>query len=127
MEITPATTAADLLHLVMRYGAAMRRVGARETTRLSQREADELLGRISAVLPAHTPRRGSDIETWLTTHRDRYDAAAHGTEWLALDWLIDDYRYHADTGAPLSERIVCGPCQGRGCDACRPTGPGGKT
>jgi hypothetical protein len=44
------------------------------------------------------PRRGDDVEAWLRQWRDQYADDA----WRALDDALDDYRLHADTGAPLS-------------------------
>lgn len=54
--------------------------------------------------PEHTPRRGSDVEAWLKTFRDRFDEtgiAEGDLRWNVLDDLLDEYRLRADVGAAL--------------------------
>lgn len=43
--------------------------------------------------------RPDAVEAWIKAARDEYDEADPGH--YALDQLLDDYRLHADTGAPL--------------------------
>jgi hypothetical protein len=56
--------------------------------------------------PPHQPQRGSDVEAWIRRARD-WHTTADGRRiqpgWDTLDGLLDDYRYHADTGTPLGE------------------------
>lgn len=53
------------------------------------------------------PKRGDAVEKWLKQRRDEYPKPESGTihligmEWTALDNLLDDYRWAADTGQTL--------------------------
>ncbi len=62
---------------------------------------------LAIVNREHRAHRGSDVEAWLKRQRDD----VHGPSlhdhtsamvWNALDIALDDYRLHADVGAPLS-------------------------
>lgn len=59
---------------------------------------------LTALSNTHIPHRGSDVEGFIKRHRDERIGLgmSHGS-YQALDWLLDDYRLHADTGVPLSE------------------------
>jgi hypothetical protein len=60
---------------------------------------------------APLPRRGDAVEAWLRAHRDRHASVTRDPEWEALDWVLDDYRLHADTGTPLGQEACdCGHC-----------------
>lgn len=50
--------------------------------------------------PEHQPARGDAVAVWLRGRRDTY--ARDTAEWTALDFVLDDYRLHADVGEPLS-------------------------
>lgn len=48
------------------------------------------------------PSRADDVAAWIKRQRDLY---SHGDEhWDTLNTLLDEYRLHADTGTPLTER-----------------------
>lgn len=49
------------------------------------------------------PARGDDTEAWLRRRRDEYPGTH--LEWFAIDRLLDDYRLHADLGAPLDREV----------------------
>lgn len=50
--------------------------------------------------------RGSAVEAWIRTRRDRHRIGMTETdEWCVLDDLLDDYRLHADTGTDLREEV----------------------
>lgn len=53
------------------------------------------------------PKRGDEVEAWLKRQRDSYDQSnGYGySAYRALDFALDEYRLHADTGTPLSEEI----------------------
>lgn len=53
---------------------------------------------------AHVPHRGSDVEAWIKRERDAHGSPADDA-WRVLDYLLDDYREHADTGVPLGEEV----------------------
>lgn len=59
-------------------------------------------------MTTHQPMRGSDVEAWLKRHRDDIGPSEYGPLKDLVDWLLDDYREHADTGTPL-DREVQGP------------------
>lgn len=46
------------------------------------------------------PRRDDAVAAWLKSKRDEYEPGDPG--YFTLDGVLDDYRLHADTGAPLS-------------------------
>jgi hypothetical protein len=46
--------------------------------------------------------RGDEVAAWLKRQRDSHP---RNDVWHALDWVLDDYRLHADTGTPLSENV----------------------
>lgn len=54
----------------------------------------------------HVPHREDAVATWIKRKRDGWERGDN--EWRLIDWLLDDYRLHADTGAPLSEDVVEG-------------------
>ena len=57
---------------------------------------------VPTVLP-HAPTRGSDVEAWIKSFRDRRPKTS---PWfVTLDRLLDDYRLRADTGLPLAADI----------------------
>jgi len=51
----------------------------------------------------HEPHRGDEVEAWLKAFRDRQPPVSDG--WHTADWLLDDYRLHADTGTPLDAEV----------------------
>jgi hypothetical protein len=51
----------------------------------------------------HVPCRGNDVEKWIKHFRDSYNR--NSGVWIALDDLLDDYRLHADLGAPLDRYV----------------------
>ncbi|MEV7154876.1 hypothetical protein AB0N77_09655 [Streptomyces misionensis] len=53
------------------------------------------------------PRRGDQFEAWLKQQRDNY--RPRSSAWNELDYLLDQYRLHADTGTPLTEHV----CEGQ--------------
>lgn len=57
----------------------------------------------------HEARRGNDVEAWIKRARESQRAGTGDRgrtgAWYALDGLLDDYREHADTGTPLSQRV----------------------
>ncbi|MFE2384473.1 hypothetical protein [Streptomyces misionensis] len=53
------------------------------------------------------PARGDQFEAWLKTQRDNY--RPRSSAWNELDYLLDQYRLHADTGTPLTEHV----CEGQ--------------
>jgi hypothetical protein len=52
------------------------------------------------------PERNDPVATWLKEHRDAYSRADE--RWTALDWMLDDYRLHADVGQPLHVEVTEG-------------------
>ena len=50
-------------------------------------------------LMRRAPHRYDDVVQWVKDARDGFDGDDAG--WVMLDSLLDDYRLHADTGAPL--------------------------
>jgi hypothetical protein len=52
------------------------------------------------------PARGDDVEAWIKRKRDEMPNMLD--EWATLDWLLDMYREHADTGTPLSGEVPGG-------------------
>ena len=52
----------------------------------------------------HRAQRGSDVEAWIKRHRDKLPRVSES--WADLDWLLDDYREHADTGTPLGAEVA---------------------
>ncbi|WP_420032289.1 hypothetical protein ACN2WE_05350 [Streptomyces sp. cg28] len=65
--------------------------------------------------PTDPPHRGDWTEHWLRERREEYTRGT--TEWQAVDWVLDRYRLHADTGTLLSGH-VCECRDGADCD-CR--------
>lgn len=75
------------------------------------RAVREAVDKVAAAPPAaHEPRRGSDVEAWIKSHRETYRAAADPTAgaWHALDRLLDDYLAHAAAGIPLGQEVPDG-------------------
>jgi hypothetical protein len=64
---------------------------------------------------APLPRRDDNVAAWLKQLRDGYPTTDPG--WVALDYALDDYRLHADTGTPLDQHACGGPY------CCRDVGP----
>jgi hypothetical protein len=52
------------------------------------------------------PARGDDVEAWIKRKRD--EMLPFGDDRATLDWLLDMYREHADTGTPLSGEVADG-------------------
>jgi hypothetical protein len=51
----------------------------------------------------HRPTRGSDVENWIKSARDRRE---RGTPWYSvLDRMLDDYRLRADHGLDLDANL----------------------
>jgi hypothetical protein len=71
--------------------------------------------------PYSGPRRDDAVAVWLKRKRDTFeretgvDTKVTMAIYLMLDGLLDDYRLHADIGAPLSTPT----------DELEPHGPGG--
>jgi len=58
-------------------------------------------------------RRGDAFEQWLKARRDEW--APEGCQpWQILDQTLEEYRLHADTGAPLGEHV----CEGKAVGDC---------
>ena len=57
-----------------------------------------------AVSDEHKPERGSDVEAFIKSWRDRYPRDCYQS--VALDDMLDDYRLHADTGMPLTMDVT---------------------
>lgn len=55
----------------------------------------------------HQAHRGDEIDEWLKSWRESFQL--HSAEWLAADDLLEDYRLHADCGAPLSAHVISRP------------------
>ena len=53
------------------------------------------------------PKRGDEVETWIKNFRGKFSKVSD--EWHAIDWLLDDYRLHADTGTPLHAEVEMEP------------------
>jgi hypothetical protein len=76
---------------------------------LGRMASQALMARDQALNPraaSHESRRGSDVEAWIKRHRELYGRT--DDKWHAIDYMLDDYRDHADTGTPL-DREVQGP------------------
>lgn len=58
------------------------------------------------------PRRGDQFEQWLKAQRDEFERG--DSVWPVLDYLLDEYRLHADTGTPLDQHA----CEGGNVDDC---------
>lgn len=68
---------------------------------------DTILPLLAACIDAvdaepYIPKRGDEIEAWVKNERDQYDE--HTGPWGSLDGLLDDYRFRANTGTPLTEQ-----------------------
>jgi hypothetical protein len=48
------------------------------------------------------PRRGDQVDQWLTERRDRFEQC--DAEWDVIDDLLRQYRCHADLDTPLIDR-----------------------
>jgi hypothetical protein len=57
-----------------------------------------------------TPQRGDEVERWLKAFRDGLSPVSD--DWHTVDWLLDNYREHADTGTPLDAVVNRGPAPG---------------
>lgn len=56
----------------------------------------------------HQPHRDDAVARWLKAKRDKAGAAQHEYAYHIIDWLLDDYREHADTGTPLDATVERG-------------------
>lgn len=67
--------------------------------------ADVLIDRHQRAVEAASrealPRRGDRFEQWLKAQRDEFER--RDSVWPVLDYLLDQYRLHADTGTPLNQ------------------------
>jgi hypothetical protein len=59
---------------------------------------------------SHQPKRGDEVEAWIKRQRDLYAESKSWDEraywaWTTLDWTLDEYRLHADTGEPLCDDV----------------------
>jgi hypothetical protein len=63
------------------------------------------------------PRRDDHVAAWLKQRRDGYVPSDAG--WVVLDYALDNYRLHADTGTPLDQHACEGPycCRDEGSTA----------
>ncbi len=48
------------------------------------------------------PEHDDAVAAWLARRRDEYKDV---DGYLAVDWLLDDYKAHADTDLPLGQEI----------------------
>jgi hypothetical protein len=78
-------------------------------TAISAAEAEAELRRMADETPRAEaqPRRGDQFEAWLKAQRAEFERGE--SPWPILDYLLDRYRLHADTGTPLGEHV----CEGR--------------
>ena len=56
----------------------------------------------------HQARRGDEVEAWIKRCRDEYENDTSSdvyNPYEVIDWMLDDYRLHADTGTPLNEPV----------------------
>jgi hypothetical protein len=62
------------------------------------------------VQPAHKAQRGSNVETYIKRMRNilRNSDGTDNLRSQAADWILDDYRLHADTGTPLDQEASDG-------------------
>ncbi|MFE2073687.1 hypothetical protein [Streptomyces misionensis] len=67
------------------------------------------------------PARGDQFEAWLKVQRDNY--RPRSSAWNELDYLLDLYRLHADTGTPLGEHV----CEGKAVGGCECPEPAAAT
>jgi hypothetical protein len=68
--------------------------------------------RDAAPVAEHLPRRDDAVATWLKANRDRSSGPVM-PRWRAIDYLLELYRDHADTGTPLGQH-ACEPGDGSG-------------
>jgi hypothetical protein len=66
----------------------------------------------NAATAATQPRRGDPVEAWLKGQRDEFEYG--DSVWPILDYVLDQYRLHADTSTPLDEHC----CEGGNVDDC---------
>lgn len=55
-----------------------------------------------------TPCKDDDVARWLKWLRDQESNGSDGYKsnlYPVLDWLLDEYRLHCDTGTPLNEHV----------------------
>ena len=58
-------------------------------------------GQALEAKPSNIPRRGDQVEVWLTYWREMLS----GNEWPAVNVMLLDYQRHADQAIPLSQEI----------------------
>jgi hypothetical protein len=75
----------------------------RLTDWLAGRREPRHTGKSEVGLVKHVPLRGSDVEAWIKRYRDKWDRGDN--EWNLLDWMLNEYRLHADTGTLLDEQV----------------------
>lgn len=56
---------------------------------------------------AHQPKRDDEVAAWLRCRREEH--VEHSFTWVVINALLDDYRLHADVGAPLAQEVREGP------------------
>lgn len=73
-----------------------------------------ILDRTASSAPAvpPLPRRGDHVEAWLKKQRDEFERG--DSVWPILDYVVDQYRLHADTRTPLDQHC----CEGGNVDDC---------
>jgi|SRR5579859_3916211 len=68
------------------------------------------------------PKRGDDFERWLKWYRDQEPDGSDGYKsslYPVIDWLLDEYRLHCDTGTPLNEHVCEHMCNCEGLEPLR--------
>lgn len=76
-----------------------------ETERILRQMISEMQPHYNRAMSGEfQPRRDDAVAAWLKSRRDEYtrNEVDDVNGWFVLDNLLDDYRLHADTGAPLS-------------------------
>ena len=79
-------------------------------------QAEARVAELERELAQAQPHRGDQTEQWLKAQRDRYDRHGESSEfWHEFDRALDQYRLHADLGAPLDGHVceakVVGDCE----------------
>lgn len=62
------------------------------------------------IIVRHEPHRDDPVATWLKACRDklREEGGVSDPEYRIVDYLLDEYRLHADTGTQLHEQVSDG-------------------
>lgn len=106
----PTTQRSEALRLLEKYRGMW--TSAELVTRLTTTNGEWVPDGVEPNPPAVLPRRGDQFEQWLKTQRDDFER--RDSVWPVLDYLLDQYRLHADTGTPLDQHA----CEGGTVDDC---------